>query len=541
MPWTSPVPVKRKGTGVTPIPSGNKTVQVLPPQGINQVDPLAGQFPPLDGVFMYNFIASRYGTRVRTGYKQFILQVTGSSNPGTKTIIPYNGTVSANDRLFVATPIGMVDITNAPTKVAKIGWSPTGKSGYGVWCAFTTLAGFFMTYFDAEYGYYLYTESTDGWSKVPNTDVTGVDPAKLVFGTIYKAKIWCIQDGTSDAWYLPTGAVIGAATRFSFGNKFKHGGTLQALYVWTNDSVNVEEYLVGISSTGEVIVYIGDDPSDATNFREVGSWFIGTVPIGRRIAGSFGGDLYLLSVYGLLPISKLIAGDLAQVDTIELTRKISPAVQQAMAISFLQYGWEVKLIPSENALMIVTPGQTGFPLLQYVQALNNQGWCTYLNMPVFTGEVWNGKFYFAGGNDNNVYTHEGTTDNNDGTTGTEITASLLGGFFDYDSPGIYHRGQMIRPVFLSQNPPNYAVEVRYDYNISESFATGSVAPATGSLWDSALWDVGIWGGDASVDDSPQGTYGIGRSMAVGIQLTASVATTLIRFDLIFDEAADISL
>lgn len=541
MPWSSPVPAKKKGDRTTPIPSGNQTGLIIPPVGINQVDPIA-EFPDTDAVFMYNWVASRYGTRVRTGYQQYGVTV---GTGGVKTVIPYAGTDSTRDRLFAIAADGIYDLTSPATAPAvKLAFpSQTTKSGHGIWTAFTTIGGFFTTYFDSQFGYYLYTESTDTWVRVLGSDVTGVNPNNLVFGCIYKAKIWTIQDGTSDAWYLPTGSVIGAATRFAFGNKFRHGGTLQALYTWTHDSATgIDEYLIAISSSGEVVVYNGDDPSDATNFRQVGSWFIGTVPIGRRIGGSFGGDLYLLSVYGLLPISKLIAGELSQTDSIELSRKISPAVQQNMALSFQTLGWEVKLNPSDNTLIVVAPQLSGFPFTQFVQSLNNQGWSIYQAMPIYTGEMYNGKFYF-GGLDSNLYVQTGTLDNlsMDGSTGVQIQASMLTAFKDYEKPGFYHRGQIIRPVFLTSGQPTYSVEVRYDYNIQEVFATGGTTPPSGAVWDLGVWDVAVWTGDFIAVDQPQGALGVGRAMAVGLNISTGVATTLVRFDLTFDEAASISL
>lgn len=537
MPWASPTPRNRPGTGTVPTPQITVPGMVLPPVGINQVDPLA-QMDPRDAIYMYNMIADRYGTRVRTGYAQYATTV---GPGGVKTLVPYVGSASDGslDRLYAVGTDGFYNITSGFPIItpARILAFPgiTNNSGMGIWCAMTTVAGFFTTYCDEEYGYYRYTEATDSWVRTTGAEVTNVNPNNLVFSMIFKSKLWFIEKNSSRAWYLPTGAVIGAATVFDFGNKFRHGGSLQALYNWTLDGgIGVDDYLVAVSSSGEVIIYKGNDPNVAGDFNQVGSWFIGPVPVGRRIAGTFGGDLYLLSVYGLLPISKLIEGAQTQIDTIELTRKISPAIKSSLAQTRTTVGWEVKFVPSESALMISSPQVVGQPFTQYAQSLNAQGWSTYLQMPIFTIEIWQGVAYF-GALDGNVYTHTGDADNvTFAGASTQISSLVLSSFQDANEPGVYHQAQFIRPVFLAGQPPSYTCEIRYDYNIAEVFVAPVPVVFVGSLWDVGIWDLAIWTGDPVETESVAGAGGIGRAMAVVLSMQTYNRTTLIRYDVMYN-------
>lgn len=535
MPWSSPTPVGMKGGFSVPNQQLTRPVPVLPPTSVNQVDPLVAM-DPRDAIFMYNMISFRYGTKVRQGYKQWATTV---GPGGVKTILPYTGSVLLKDRLFAMGTDGIYNVSTsvaAPAVAFSFSGGATTNSGIGIWQAVTTTAGFFAAYCDEDKGYHLYTESTDTWAAVTGAQVTGVDPATFCFVMSFKERLWFIQKGTSSAWYLPTGAILGAATQFNFGNKFKHGGTLQALYTWTiQGSAGPQNYLVAISSSGEILIYGGNDPSDATNFAIIGSWYIGTVPIGRRVAGNIGGDLYILSIAGLQPLNKIVQGNQTQIENIEVSRKISPAIRSAMLVSFLQNGWEVKLYPSQDALFVVSPQQTGFPNIQFVQSLNNQGWSVFQSVPMFTGDVWEGNFYF-GGLDGNVYLFQGDTDNQPRTgvsAGNNIVSSCLGSFQDYEEPGQYHLPQFIRPVFLSAANPAFSVSVRFDYNISEVLLPGTAAPSVGSLWDVAIWDVAIWGGAVFEVESVAGASGIGRAMAIGLQMSTSAETTLIRYDLMF--------
>lgn len=536
MAFSTPSGRKQKGSFATPIPQNTKVQPVPPPNGINQVDPLFA-FPSQDAVFMYNYISSYYGTRVRSGYREF------ATNVGTqvKTVAPYNGSTSAKDKLFAMDIAGIYDISAggaAPTlKLAFPG--STADSGYGVVTNMTVLGGFFLLYCDEEYGYYRYTESTDTWVRTTGAEVTNVNPNNLVGCTVFKSKLWFIEKNTNDLWYLPTGSVIGAATKFSLGNKYKKGGTTQALFTWTleDTGAGMDEYLVAVSSSGEVLVYHGQDPDVAGNFTGVGSWQIGAIPAGRRMATNFGGELYIVSAYGLQPASRLIQAGVAQTDAIELTRKITPTVKSLVTSTRTSKGWEVRFIPSENALVIMSPQRTGYQATQVVQSLNNQGWSVYQGIPMFTGENWNGLFYFASSNaEGTVYVLDGDVDaqNLAGTSGTPITAAMLGAFSDVGEPGMYHRMQFIRPVFLSSAQPLYTLEARYDYNISETFGTSSPAALSGALWDIAIWDSALWTGDFLEIESNTGAQGMGRAMAVALTTQTTARTIVIRYDAMYD-------
>jgi hypothetical protein len=202
-------------------------------------------------------------------------------------------------------------------------------SGYGQWQNFTTIGGHFILYCDESNGYYTYTESSGAWDRITGAQVTGVDPNDFVAVCVFKGRPWFVEKDTASAWYLDVGSITGAATQFNFGNKFKKGGTLVNLFTWTVDGgEGVDDYLVAISSAGDVILYRGNNPDTATDWFQHGSWFIGSTPAGRRIAGSFGGELYLISNFGVLPLSKLLSGRTIQEQDIFLTRRITPLVKQ---------------------------------------------------------------------------------------------------------------------------------------------------------------------------------------------------------------------
>lgn len=519
-------------------PQTTKPVSLPAPQGgVNRVDGLAAM-PPQDAIFLYNMIPSEYGTKVRNGYAAWATEV-GSG--GVRTIIPFTG--ASGGALFACAEDGIYDITTSVTNpTAELTFAVTDStSGVGTWANFVNdAAAYFCLYADETNGYHVYTDATSTWAKVAmgggGTEISGVDPDNLAFVTLFKNRVWFVERDSGNAWYLSAGALYGAATKFNFGNKFAHGGHLVALYSWTVDGgEGVDDYLIAIGSGGDVLVYKGSDPATATDWFQHGSWFIGPPPQGRRVAGSFSGELYLLSTYGIIPMSKLLSGTLVQLQEVQLSRKISPIINNVMVATLDTLGWEIRLVPSKNFMIVSTPKREGFYYTQLVYSLNTPAWSVFRDVPYFTGDTWEGEFYFSD-SEGNVYRYTGFQDNVDidGENGVAITWSGLTSFQGFGNDGTYKRLNFIRPIFLSDAAPDYVVEARYDYDLSEVFGASSPATSSGSLWDVAEWDVGLWGGEIAVSEAVRGGANMGRVVSVGFEGNSLADTILVKFDLMID-------
>jgi hypothetical protein len=344
-----------------------------------------------------------------------------------------------------------------------------------------------------------------------------------------------VERNTANAWYLAAGAISGAATRFYFGNKFQHGGTLVGLWNWTVDGGDgVDDYMVAVSSTGDVVVYRGSDPSTSTTWAQTAQYYIGLPPIGRRIAHSSGGELFLLSQYGVLPMTKLVSGRPVQEEAIYASRNITPLITTDLAATNLTRGWEIKACPFENVMLIGTPKVTGMPYKQFAMSTTTAGWCVFNSLEYISGETWHGTFYFGG--DTGINKLTGYKDNVpvSGTTGDSIAFSLLTAFSDVGEGGQYHRVQFLRPVFKTSGNVAYAAAARYDYNTDDYNPALSTPSTFGGTWDNGTWDSALWGADSVTVDSVFGGSGIGRAIGAALAGQAVSSTTLLRIDAILD-------
>lgn len=521
--------------------------QFLPPSqgGLNTIDGAANT-PPQDALRLINMIPAQYGTMVRKGYVEHCEPI--PLGDGIKTIVPYTAkTDSADDsKLFACTSDGIYEITTpivAPTKVFDWPTKDT-NTGWCSWHSYTTLAGQFILLCDLTNGYHIYTGSTDTWAAAPAL-VSGdpilypaPDVDDLVFVTVWKNRVWLVQKDTGTAWYMEVGTITGEIMPFNFGNKFRHGGDLEGLWCWTMDGgEGIDDYLVSLSQGGDCLVYKGTDPAVAGEFNLHGSFWLGTVPSGRRQGSEFGGDLLMLSSYGLIQLSKLIGGLPMTDEALSISHKINIRLNQFISRTLDDFGWEVKSYPQEQLIFVTSPLETGQPQNQFVYHTSTKAWTQFNDLPMTTGEMWLSKFYI-GDEDNRIYTYEGYVDHvlleDDGESSEAIEWEGFTSFQSYGAPAVFKRVQMLRPQFIGGAIPSYLIAPRYDFDVSTLAGSPSYIVPPGGLWDTGLWGTDVWGGGYIASQPPYGAFGVGRHVAIQMRGRSSAELTHVGTDVLYD-------
>lgn len=503
----------------------------------------------------------------------------------------------SNDRLFACTSKGIYDVSASsasPTLVVTFG-TQSGDAGYGISCvAVNTSGGHFLLYCDEENGYYTYSEVLGTWTKpvssattpwavgtiygpgaaVSNGGLTyvtaaggtaaaapatgpsgtgasiadntvtwaytpsvgGVDPAKCVHVMVWKNRVWLTEKNTGNAWFLPIGAIFGPGTRQNFGPQFRAGGDLRGLWNWTLDGGSgPDDRLVAISGGGDVVIYAGTDPATVGGFGIVGKWYCGGVPYGRRIATDHGGDLLLLTSLGILPISALILGNPIFDKSPYATRKIANLFNRMMAAARSLRGWALRLHPEDNSLLVTVPVADGQNTNQLAMSMVTRGWAQYRDLPMLSMEAWGGLLYF-GTADGRVCVNTAYIDGvllSDPSAFTPIDCSGITRFSNLGS-GSQKGVTIIRPTIISEggSVPS-KMEARYGYNLTEASRPVAVATTGTTIWDSALWDAGKWGGAYATQQQAVGATGMGPNAAIAFRLLATSRTVLVGWDVSF--------
>lgn len=494
--------------------------------------------------YAYNMVPDEYGMRLRKGYREHVIEVEDTASTGVGSIIPFEGIDSGDDMLFCANNEGIWDITaydTAPTKKVAFTVNNTASAGFGQYINYVNTSGAqFLLYADTLNGLFTYTQSTDTWAQT--TGVTGVAEEDICGIVVHKLRVWLIERDSTSAWYMPVDAIAGTATEFTFGGKFKHGGKLVGLYNWTLDGgAGVDDYLVAVSSSGDVLVYQGEDPSSASTWSLRGSYYIGEIPKGYRAGLEFSADLYLLSAYGLVSMTDTLNGVRPSDPRKDsLPFKISQALQTSMKTLRDENGWDIKFLASEGAVIIVSPVQADGTYLNYVVNMVNDGWGFWRGPPILSIDVWNNNVYF-GTADNRIFVMDIYRDEQlitpaGAVNGDPIEYSILHSFSDMGSPGQNKRAVFVRPNFRAIYEPVFDTKILYDYNIDEFSPNYTIIPSTASLWDTAVWDAAVWSAtEKSSYNRVSGSAGFGRAMAVAIRGKAEEDTLLVSTDIGWNE------
>ena len=540
-----------------------------PVGGINASDP-ASKMPESDCLALWNLIPFQYGLRVRSGWREFSTQVgspvstygdydpTGwqGFNPGgVRTIIAFTGHSSRGDRLFACTPDGIYDCTQSGTIPTRVYEFPVGTytnylgqtvyppgAGEGIYTSFANQDGnHYIAYCDGANGYLLYDERNNVWTKVVEGtlpgQIDGANPDSFRHVVSWKNRLWFTPEDSATAYYLPVNQFAGTVAPISFGSRFRYGGSLVGLWSWTVDGgTGIDDLLVGISRGGDVVIYRGTDPTFAETFGLHGVWWLGQVPPGRRIASDFGGDLFILSRLGCVPLSKLVSGGLIRDPNIMATAKIANLFNILMTERGHLPGWSIKMHPSDNLMVVSVPATPDREQQLLVMSMATKGWAQQKGIPVMCMEPWQGNLYF-GTADGRVCVNGGYVDGQllDGTGGAGIDCSLLTAYTMMGSAR-KKRVHMIRPYFATDgNNPGYSASVRYDFDLSDIGTAASPLAVPANAWDTGLWDTALWGADNGTSNKVVGTTGMGTSAAMIVRMTAESNTTLIGFDVIADQ------
>jgi len=532
-----------------PPPATIQGVTVAAPiGGLNTID-AGASMPATDAILLWNMVAAEFGLRTRLGWSEWCTGLTGAGNNEVRTVLPYTGSAKdgTKNKLFATTNTGIWDVTassSSPSQVLAFG-ATTGDAGYGNATVFVNAAGnHFLLYSDEVNGYHVYTESAGTWAAITQgvggTQISGADPTTFVHVSIWANRVWFTVRDTGYAYYTGLGALFGAVTQFVFGSKFRAGGDLRGLFNWTQTGgQGIVNNLVAVSGGGDVVIFMGTDPSLASSFALRGVWSLGGggVPAGRRVANDYGGELLLLSTVGVLPLSQLVSGSNIFDRQQYATAKISNTFNQLAAAGRSLKGWQVRLHPNDNTLLVNVP-QPDNTTIQLAMSLATKGWSIYRDMPrMLSLESWNGDLYF-GTADGRVCKNSGYLD---GVTlaapsaYTPIQWEVLTAFQNLGSQR-FKRVQQIRPYLISQaNTPSYSTLARYDYDFTELPTVTLVPSNTGGVWDVGLWDVATWGGTYAPSSSPRGGGGCGINVAIGVRGTATARTSLVSVEVWFDQ------
>jgi hypothetical protein len=371
-------------------------------------------------------------------------------------------------------------------------------------------------------------------------DVSEVNPDLLVQVVSWKGRLIFSEGNSSRSWYFPPGAVTaptGAkAIAIDQGSRFTTGGFLKGCFSWTYDGgAGIDDFLVAISSAGDIVVWQGNGPAD-TAFQVKGVWQVGASPQGRRVADTFGGDLLIIGAAGVIPLSAVVTGN-PDLQEASITKKIQGLVREYFLRRGQEFGWGITNHPANGGIIINAPVSTDGEYFQLFMSTQTNAWSLMVDIPSLHWESFQGQDWIAT-SDGRIMKWTGTIDEvqeaDNTLTETDIQWQLLTSYQSLEAPANWKRIHFIRPLFLAEQLPVYAVQARYDFSLTIPQPVDPPPLTVGARWDIALWDIAYWGGGFVTEQPVIGATGIGRWFAIALSGKSRYTTSLVGFDAIGD-------
>jgi hypothetical protein len=515
------IPVKNHKSPRKAAQSANAMASALlaPTDGLNFRDPFI-TLGPKDAVVLENFVAQPTGCVLRDGYKQHVTGLGGVVN----SFMGYLAQDSEDSKLFAAVGADIFDVTasaEAPTAIE------TTSSTDGVWSSimFSAPTQNFLCCTSASGGYWTY-DAAGGWVDRLSA-LTGFvgNPGSIA---AWKNRLFITAAGTNKVYYLPVNSIQGAASELDFGPLMKHGGHIVGIVNWTlNAGLDIDDYFVVFGSQGDILVYQGTDPDDVSTFAIKGIWYMGRPPVGDRFFCEYGGELFVLTELGLLPLSKMVNGQVANTYSV-MSSKIQPVLSPQLARLINQPTWSVMLAENNDVLMICPPKEKD-QYRQYVMYIQTGAWSTFTGLPINSTTTYNGQMYF-GDEDGTVYLGlSGDTDNADinGLGGDSISGQAQGAFNNFGSPANLKLFNMARPILIASQPPAVQAQMNIEYTFSPVYASLSYTNLPGGVWDEDLWNEATWAGDINTYAAWVGLQGMGYYGSLRVAVKGKPGTTYV--------------
>ena len=497
-----------------------------------------------DAIWLFNMVPGEYGCRVRTGTREYATGVPDafSADGEVRTVALFNSVVAGGsvDFFFAFTSSGIYDITagGAGPHTEVLAWPSTGDdAGWVSIVNYTLVDGTHaLLACDEDNGYYIFDGTT--WTQGTFTGSPTPAAEDLVHITEWQGRIWFVEKNSATAWFLDPLALTGSITAFDVGSRFKKGGHLVQNGTWSITAGDgLSDKFVQISSSGDVLIWEGVNPTVSDDLFMVGRWVIGAVPEGRRVMSDWGGDMLILSSNGVIKLSDIYTGRQNATGGADLTNNIARYIRDAMSVTLDDFGWSIEILPAEGILVISAPKRldTSHERVQFVMDTSTLAWSMFRDLDMVCQDK-SAKGYFFGTTDGRVMEMSGSVDNADleGLNALPVKFSLMSHYSDVNMPGQWKRPQFVRPSWLSESQPQYGISINFDHDLAEQDFSPPFVAQPGALWDAALWDQAFWGGSAQSYLETIGVGGMGRYMAVAIRGESTVATTYIGTTVMMD-------
>jgi hypothetical protein len=364
----------------------------------------------------------------------------------------------------------------------------------------------------------------------------------MMFVFSWKSRLWFLEKDRGLAWFSPVNQYTGTYGVIDLGQFLKRGGGWAFATNWTYDSGDgMDDGLVFVGNNGDMIVYEGTDPASAANFRLVGVWFIGRQPIGRRNFCQWGGDVLILTEFGVMAVADFVAGRITNPgNQSSVAQRMNPYIARAVSENTTGEYWSMIPYLKEEQLIVTTPARFPYNSQRYNMAMGmfRTSWSFFTGMDMLCGYVFQGSFYW-GSRDGKLYLgfngYKDKASYDGSVVGSEVIGQVQCRFADYGTPSSNKRLQRVRILGRSDGTPAVNVKVVPEYDLGSSPTTNAPLPQGTDLWDIGLWNQAIWNGGQATLNKWIGVRGFGKRLSLALAVRGLGSTLLSDYEVTYEE------
>lgn len=320
--------------------------------------------------------------------------------------------------------------------------------------------------------------------------VSGVDTKSWSYGWVFQNRQYFIEAGGLNAWYLNVNAVSGVATKLPLSGVFSKSSELLFGASFSTDSgAGIDDYNVFVTKEGEVAIFAGTSPADASNWSLQGLFQIGR-PLGKNAHFAVAGDLIIGTVDGLVPLSAVLQKDVSELRLFSLSAAIEPDLdlEIELAAPFEKGRWRMTKSDFHDIGMLVPPRRDQSERDLFVVNLQNKAWCKFTGWEVVDMIVTNDHIFFTDG----TRVYEGLVTGKD--NGKLIPHHMTTAFDNFGLEGRRKGIHRAKAALLTTTEINLKLSLATNYTVplpKFPSATDSLDYSS-AKWDEARWDQDTW-------------------------------------------------
>ncbi len=448
-----------------------------------------------DAIFIDNFWPTLEDVKLRKGWAEFAsiipdLPFAEVPDPhNIRSLLSYSPS-SGVAELFAADETGIFNITAGGSNLVA---DTPSTNGYWKSVNISTAGGKFLWCCNGVDKSRVYDGTN--WTLLDGTStpaITGVTSTDIINVTLFKTRLMFVIKNSLSFGFLPVNSIAGAISTFPLGAIFRRGGRLVTIDTWSIDGGNgIDDYCAFITSEGEIAIYQGTDPGVAANWALVGVYFVGK-PLSDSCTVKVGGDVILLTVQGVYPLSKALGFANSKEDA-ALSYKIQQVFHSYAIKGEDLFGWQVIFFPASTMVLINVPFKVDTASnfiysYQFVMNTTNNSWARFTNMPAEAWCVHDNRLFFAR-HDKVFEAWTGALDGNNPVIGKVKQA-----FTTLGTKRQNKHVKMIKPIMRSSSAVQLSLGFDVDFKTDVSLQSQATFSLTSSEWDTALFDQAVWSG-----------------------------------------------